>query len=118
MSTVKLVLIIVGSMVAVGVIGMLVIGTLAFGRFKDAQLDAARNQAVQVREVSEDYVQMKRKCPTDIAELKSAGLLAHTEKDPWGASYAITCDEARRITVASPGPDGVAGTADDIRSDS
>ncbi|MBC8068793.1 MAG: hypothetical protein IAG13_10710 [Deltaproteobacteria bacterium] len=111
----KLVLAIVGGLAVMGVVGMLVTGALAFGRFKEAQVDTARLEAVRLRELSNEYVLVKRRCPGSVEELRAVGMVA-SASDPWGGAYGIACDGERRVTVTSPGADGVAGTEDDVRS--
>jgi hypothetical protein len=61
-----------------------------------------------------------KECPAALTELdqymgKDAG------KDAWGNTYTMYCGKdlpagARGLAVASPGPDGKLGTADDIQS--
>jgi hypothetical protein len=54
-------------------------------------------------------------CPTDRSQLDvyvggSSGF------DPWGHRYAVACDAGGRLVAWSVGPDGVDGSADDVRS--
>lgn len=55
-------------------------------------------------------------CPT-IGDLKKAKLLAPDarERDPWGHTYRVHCGVGLYF-VFSVGPDGAAGTSDDITS--
>lgn len=114
-SRLKLVLAIVGGLVVLGIAGILVTGALAFGRFKEAQEDTARMEALRLRELSNEYVLVKRRCPGSVDELRAAGMVG-SASDPWGGAYGIACDGDHRVTVTSPGADGVAGTEDDVRS--
>jgi hypothetical protein len=59
-------------------------------------------------------------CPAKIADLDEFMLPAET-KDPWGHVYVMSCGAtlpkgAKGVAVMSTGPDGKAGTADDIKS--
>jgi hypothetical protein len=54
-------------------------------------------------------------CPT-VASLVKDKRITGDGKDPWGNAYTIDCGE-EELTVTSNGPDGKAGSADDIRSD-
>jgi len=59
-------------------------------------------------------------CPAKIAELDEFMVAAET-KDPWGHVYVMYCGAtlpkgAKVVAVMSIGPDGKAGTADDIKS--
>ena len=38
--------------------------------------------------------------------------------DPWGTPYRYACDDYQNYVITSDGPDGSAGTEDDISSDS
>jgi hypothetical protein len=53
-------------------------------------------------------------CPT-LDVLADSRLLARSasRSDPWGADYTLSC-EAGDVNVRSTGPDGAAGTDDDI----
>jgi hypothetical protein len=57
-------------------------------------------------------------CPgglADVAAMFGADPGLPTTIDPWGKQLVMTCD-AKRFAVSSLGPDGVAGTGDDIRA--
>jgi hypothetical protein len=78
-------------------------------------------QAVnRVRAVETAIVQFqidRGRCPRSPAELSDAGFVSEPDLvDPWHRSIVFTCagDEAR---VASAGPDGRFGTADDVRNE-
>jgi general secretion pathway protein G len=106
-------------MVVLAIISLILggVGVMAFNRYKDAQIEDARNNAVQVQQLSEQYQLQKRKCPKNVQELKAAGFAAREAKDPWGNDFEVRCEQGGAIIVVSAGPDGTAGTEDDILSD-
>jgi hypothetical protein len=62
-------------------------------------------------------VHVDKACPTSLADLGDAAATT----DPWGKPFEIFCGPTlpagvRGFGVVSVGPDGKAGTADDIRS--
>ncbi len=106
-------------MVVLAIISLILggVGMMAINRYKDAQLDDARNNAVLVHQLSEQYQLQKRKCPKNVQELKAAGFAAREAKDPWGNEFEIRCEQGGGIIVVSSGPDGTPGNEDDISSD-
>lgn len=106
-------------MVVLAIISLILggVGVMAFNRYKDAQIEDARNNAVQVQQLSEQYQLQKRKCPKNVQELKAAGFAAREAKDPWGNDFEVRCEQGGAIIVVSAGPDGTPGTEDDILSD-
>lgn len=106
-------------MVVLAIISLILggVGMMAINRYKDAQLDDARNNAVLVHQLSEQYQLQKRKCPKNVQELKAAGFAAREAKDPWGNDFEIRCEQGGAILVVSAGPDGTPGNEDDITSD-
>jgi general secretion pathway protein G len=107
-------------MVVLAIISLILggVGVMAFNRFKDAQLDEAKNQVTQIHQLVEQYMLTKRKCPKNLQEIKAAGIASKVSKDPWGSDYEIHCEQgsAEAIEVKSGGPDGQLGTDDDISS--
>jgi hypothetical protein len=55
-------------------------------------------------------------CPTVRQLVERKRIDASKSIDPWGAPYAIRCDDAG-VHAISAGADGREGTADDIRDD-
>ncbi len=105
-------------MVVVAIISLLMggIGMVAFQRFTKAQLDTARNNAVQQQQLVEQYMLQKRgKCPKTWQDLKAAGVTSKVVKDPWGNEFILKCEKGK-VEVSSAGPDGEPGTEDDIQS--
>lgn len=108
-------------LVVLAIIGMIVggIAVSVFGSFDDAKLKNARNEVLVLEGAAEQYMALKSngKCPKDLQELKAAGELKRVNKDPWANDYQIDCSgEHGRVGVFSWGPDGKAGTEDDITS--
>lgn len=105
-------------MVVLAIISMILggIGVMAFNRFKDAQLDTAKNETVVIQQAVEQYMLQKRgKCPKSLQDLKASGIASKVSKDPWGNEYEIKCPgEKTSVDVVSAGPDGEMGSDDDI----
>lgn len=58
-------------------------------------------------------------CPADAATLASENYLVHAPRDAWGHPLHFDCPGQHNrdgADVSSAGPDGVFGTADDLRS--
>jgi hypothetical protein len=58
-------------------------------------------------------------CPADAATLASENYLVHAPRDAWGHPLRFDCPGQHNrdgADVSSAGPDGVFGTADDLRS--
>lgn len=108
-------------LVVLAIIGMIVggIAVSVFGSFDDAKVKNARNEVLVLEGAAEQYMALKSngKCPKDLQELKAAGELKRLNKDPWANDYQIDCSgEHGRVGVFSWGPDGKAGSEDDITS--
>jgi general secretion pathway protein G len=106
-------------MVVVAIIGLVMggVGLMAFNRFKDAQVDTAKKDVVQIQQAVEMYMTQKRgKCPRSMQDLKAAGIASKVSKDPWGSDYELKCPggEGRSVDIISAGPDGEKGSEDDI----
>jgi general secretion pathway protein G len=106
-------------MVVLAIISLILggVGVMALNRYKDAQVDDARNNAVLLHSLAEQYQLQKRKCPKNVAELKAAGFAAREAKDPWGNEFEIRCDQGGSIIVVSAGPDGTPGNEDDLTNE-
>lgn len=107
-------------MVVVAIISLVMggVGLMAFNSFKQAQLDTARKDVVQIQQAVELYKLQKRsKCPKTLQDLKTAGVAAKISKDPWGNDYVFKCPgDKAEVDVISGGPDGEVGTEDDINN--
>jgi general secretion pathway protein G len=107
-------------MVVLAIISMILggIGVMAFNRFKDAQIENAKNQTVQIQQAVEQYMMQKRgKCPKTLQDVKASGFINKVSKDPWGTDYELKCPGEQlpnSVDVISAGPDLEFGTPDDI----
>jgi general secretion pathway protein G len=107
-------------MVVLAIISMILggIGVMAFNRFKDAQIENAKNQTVQIQQAVEQYMMQKRgKCPKSLQDVKASGFINKVSKDPWGTDYELRCPGEKlpnSVDVVSAGPDREFGTPDDI----
>jgi len=75
----------------------------------------AQTEVKTIKSAAEVWMMSKGKgCPT-MADLVADKQLAPGTKgtDPWNKPYRIECTDAKTV-VASDGPDGKTGTADDI----
>lgn len=76
------------------------------------------NEVVEISRLCDQYKMIKaNKCPKNLQDLVSAGLIGREKRDPWGNAYTITCPGAHdEVDVTSNGPDGRPDTGDDIKS--
>ena len=90
------------------------VGFAVFKKFGDAKVGNTKTAVENIRKVAMGYLTLKAKaeCPT-VNTLIAEGDLDGATKDPWGNGYTISC-EAGDIIVSSNGPDGQAGSDDDI----
>ena len=112
--------------VVVGVIGLVLatgcliiavpmaLSVAAFGAASGAQTQNAEVDGQQVRSaVMIHQVSDPGSCPS-LADLRGGGYLgAGRELDPWANEFTIECGNGD-VVVRSRGPDGEAGTDDDI----
>ena len=103
-------------MIVVAIISLIMggVGLVAFQRFQAAQLDTARNNALQQQQLVEQYMIQKRgKCPKSWQDPVKANIGTKVLKHPWGNEFILKC-EGGKVEVSSAGPDGEPGTEDDI----
>jgi general secretion pathway protein G len=93
------------------------VGFLVLPKYREAQVKTATTTARTIRQAANMWRSLKGgpgECPTvsKLVEDKEIDPSSSTQ-DPWGQPFTIVCtdDDA---TVSSPGPDGKAGTKDDI----
>ncbi|MBL8683657.1 MAG: type II secretion system protein GspG [Myxococcales bacterium] len=103
-------------MIVIAIIAMIGGGvTFAFQQQRRAQKSQAMSDARQIRSIAQMYYNEHREaCPT-IQSLISAGEMDTRTKtnDPWGKPFSVVCN-GDELDVTSNGPDGQAGSADDI----
>jgi hypothetical protein len=116
--------------IPVGVLLILIVGGAVFGMFMYREAESemmAMAQAEQQMIVAVDLAMLETAvevyrlqrpgaCPS-IAELQAAEYLTADNNtfDPWGSQYVIACPGGA-IDAYSLGPDGLAGTLDDIHN--
>lgn len=103
-------------MIVIAIIAMIGSGvTFAFQQQKRAQVRTTRTNAMQLRSLAQQYYTEHRdSCPT-VQSLIAAGEMDARSKttDEWSKPFNIVCN-GEDLDVTSNGPDGQAGTADDI----
>ena len=103
------------------VMGFLV-GPKVMAAFGGAKIDIAKD--TMKKYVYEAYPQWSahnpsKACPGNISELYE--YMNDSAKDPWGHPYTMLCGDqlpagAKGLAITSDGPDGKAGSDDDLRS--
>lgn len=90
----------------------------AFEALAEDPPEAAAGAVRSLQKAGEQYLVHKGDaCPTSMADLVAAGLVARALKDPWGEEYRFVCPGAKGpIDVTSLGPDRKPGGGDDIVS--
>jgi general secretion pathway protein G len=103
-------------MIVIAIIAMIGGGvTFAFQQQRRAQVKTTKTNAMQLRSLAQQYYTEHRdSCPT-VQGLISAGEMDTRSKttDEWGKPFNIVCN-GEELDVTSSGPDGQAGTGDDI----
>jgi hypothetical protein len=86
-------------------------------RFVQAGSDLTRANMQVLQRIIASYIATEGQPPAGLQDLRSAGMLAGSVRDAWGREirYERRSDSSFRLTSA--GPDGIFGTADDIRVD-
>ena len=79
----------------------------------EAQRSSACADAMRVRSAVQMHQVSERECPTSVKALVDARFLPDMPLDPWKHEYTIECSEDD-VAVHSAGPDGKAGTEDDV----
>ena len=104
-------------MIVVAIIGMMAggVGFALLPQFEKAKIKTARTDAQVVRSGVIMYASDNGQgCPT-VDDLVEGRYLDASKRavDPWQNPFIINC-ESGDITVSSAGPDGQAGTEDDV----
>jgi hypothetical protein len=104
---------ILGALVAIGA-GVIVVFVAMPCRCEDSQKELVRKLAF------EGFPQWAEQhpgapCPDSLDEV-AAELGRRDARDAWGRELILVCGDAGGIGVASPGPDGIPFTKDDIQS--
>lgn len=77
------------------------------------QADLILLQSRQLLDACKLYQRKNRRVPQSVQDLIDAELLAQAPEDPWGSPYVIE-EHEKFVRIISAGPDGEAGTDDDI----
>ena len=110
MTLIEIMVVVIIMALIASAVGIGVFRQLASSRIKLTQ-QAVRTISSAIQIYQNDHPDV---CPT-IEQLQQDGALDRNaaSQDPWSHAFAITCD-GENIVVASGGPDGRAGTGDDI----
>ena len=105
-------------LIVLAIVGLIAGGVaiVAIPKFQQAQLDTAKNNAIEIHRIAEAWRAMNStECPT-VERLRAEKEIAATAKitDPWDNPYKILCEEDE-LQVVSFGPDKKENTKDDIR---
>jgi general secretion pathway protein G len=105
-------------LVVVAIMAMLAtgVGLYVLPKFRQTQIDTARNNAHSLRKAVESWqLSNTSECPTvsELIESKEIDSASNPD-DPWGQEFQITCADDE-VTVTSSGPDAKKGTEDDIQ---
>ena len=82
----------------------------------NAQTRLAHLQGQQLASYVRVFVLTEKRLPKDLQELVAKEVIPSVSKDPWGGAYRLEVIDAEKKTfrIVSDGPDGKAGTADDV----
>jgi general secretion pathway protein G len=93
------------------------VGFFVLPKYRQAQRDTAATTAKTIRQAASMWRSLKGgpgECPTVSKLIEDKEIdPSSTTQDPWGSPFVLTCTEDD-VTVASAGPDGKAGTKDDV----
>jgi general secretion pathway protein G len=102
-------------LIVLAIVGLVAggVAVVAIPKFKQAQIDNTKIEVKKIHPIADAFrAAHANECPT-IDTLKKSRELTGNTADAWGKPYRITC-EGEELRVASNGPDGVEGNADDI----
>jgi general secretion pathway protein G len=102
-------------LIVLAIVGLIAggVAVVAIPKYKQAQVDNTKIEVKKIHPIADAYrANHGSECPT-LDALKKAKELTGNTMDAWGKPYRITCD-GEDLRVASSGPDGIEGNADDI----
>lgn len=92
-----------------------IVASAVIDELQQARSDTARVEARSLLDAVQMHLLSAGRCPTDVAELAAAKVIAKVPVDPWGNGYALECtDGGASVVVVSLGQDGERGTGDDV----
>jgi general secretion pathway protein G len=104
-------------MVVVAIMGLMAggIAVAAIHAWKVALIKQVRREAQTLKGAATRWrLEHSEGCPT-LEDLVRERLVEKIHNDPWGHAYVLGCSsDGETFTVASTGPDGRLGTADDV----
>lgn len=110
MTLVEVMLMVVVMALILSGVAWAVVPSVVSGRRSQTELDAWSIHSA----VSLYLVQHEEECPHHVSDLDLS--VSVRRLDGWGREFLILCKSGEEPVVLSPGPDGVVGTADDVRS--
>src|SRR4051812_26355872 len=94
-----------------GAVMTVCLGALLGCSMDKAKADLAQRDACTLRKAADIELVTSGQCPT-IEQLVARKQIEKMPLDPWGNGYSLRCEPSTE--VRSNGPDGKAGTADDV----
>jgi len=77
----------------------------------------AKGKVLRIEQALNQYSLDRGRCPAKRANLIEGGYLREKDLvDPWGRAVEYLCSD-NEVRVYSAGPDGVAGTCDDVKNE-
>lgn len=124
-------------MIVLAIVGLLFsfVGVNVIKKFKESKVQAAKIQIASYQQALQAYYLAHNMYPHTSQGLDAlihkpgAGRIPENYpdggyfgkkdlvKDPFGSPYRYECEDYQNYTISSDGPDGTAGTEDDIKSE-
>jgi len=124
-------------MIVLAIVGLLFsfVGVNVIKKFKESKIQAAKIQIASYQQALQAYYLAHNNYPHTSQGLDAlihkpsvgripenypdGGYFGKKElvKDPFGTPYNYECEDYQNYTISSNGPDGTAGTEDDIKSE-
>ena len=107
-------------MVVIAIIGLMtgMVAVYAVGRMKDAKQATAQTELRTILAALDMYQVARGHFPDaslGLAPLVEGRYLKRPAVDPWGHAFSYALENGEPV-ITSPGPDGLAGTDDDLSS--
>jgi general secretion pathway protein G len=93
------------------------VAILAIKAWERAQKKIAVKEIAELSQGVDAYRLERGRCPKDMQELVTAGIIKQLKPDPWGTPFVFACPgEHGDFDIASAGKDREFGTDDDVNS--